>query len=104
MVELLSEKIEVERDPAYPRPLSFKWRGEAYAVAEVLREWVDTGFGSVAPERSRKWYNRHHRRYFHVRCSSGDVFEMYMDYADKRTHTWWLTRKLEQGAPVPHQP
>ncbi len=92
MAEFLGEKIEVERDPKFPRPVSFKWRDEVHVVAEVLEEWVDTGFGT-APERSRKWFTRRHRRYFIVRDSAGDVFEIYLDYANRSNQTWWLVKK-----------
>ena len=92
MERFLAERIEVERDPRFPRPISFTWRGESHAVAEILEEWVDTGFGTV-PERSRKWYNRRHRRYFVVRDSAGDVFEIYLDYANRSNQTWWLVAR-----------
>jgi len=92
MGELVSERIEVERDARLPRPVSFTWRGETHVVAEILEEWVDTGYGHVPP-RSRKWFTRRHRRYFVVRTSAGDTFEMYFDYADKRHHTWWLVAR-----------
>lgn len=93
MAEFLLEKIEVEKDPGLPRPARFTWRGQVRHVAEVVDEWVDVGFGT-APSRSRKWYNRRHRRYFVVRDDIGDVFEMYMDYST-HPHTWWLVRMGE---------
>jgi hypothetical protein len=95
-VEFISEKIEVERDPSFPRPVSFKWRGQVYTVAEIVQEWVDTGFGQ-APPASRKWFNRRHRRYFVVRTTSGETFELYLDYANRGNQTWWLTRRREQA-------
>jgi len=96
MVRLTSEKIEVQRGEASPTPISFEWRGEVHDVVEVVREWVDTGFGT-APERSRKWFNRRHRRYYVVKDSAGDTFEIYFDYADRRKPTWWLTKKLDKA-------
>lgn len=96
MVRFLGERIEVDKDAKSPQPVSFTWRGETHHVAEVLQEWVDTGFGT-APERSRKWYNRRHRRHFVIRDIAGAVFEIYLDYADKRQHTWWLVRKLAEN-------
>lgn len=92
MSELVSEQIEVERDERFPQPVSFVWRGETHVVAEIVKEWVDTGYGHVPP-RSRKWYTRRHRRYFVVRDQAGDEFEIYFDYGDKRHRTWWLVSK-----------
>jgi len=97
MQEFLGERIEVERDEKLPRPVSFKWRGKVHSVADVLQEWVDTGFGTT-PERSRKWYNRRHRRYYVVRDSSGDVFELYLDYANRSNQTWWLTKIMGRSS------
>ena len=97
MQEFLVERIEVEKDDKYPRPISFKWRGKVHTVAEVLKEWVDTGFGT-APPRSRRWYTRRHRRYYVVQDSSGDVFEMYLDYANRGNQTWWLTKTMGRAA------
>ena len=93
MSEFLGEPIEVERGETSPRPIRFMLRGEVHEVAEVLSERVDVGFGSLPPG-SRKWYTRKHRRYYTVRDVAGDVFEMYLDYADRRRPTWWLARKI----------
>jgi hypothetical protein len=87
--EFVGEKIEVETAPDSPRPVSFVWRGESHAIAKVVSESVDTGFGSLPP-RSRVWYNRRHRRYFTVQDTTGDTFDMYMDYARRARPTWWL--------------
>jgi hypothetical protein len=90
MTEFIGEKIDVARaEGPSPRPLSFTWRGRHYDVAEVLQEWVDTGFGATPPH-SRMWYNRHHRRYYIVLTSDGERFKMYFDYADRAHYSWWL--------------
>ncbi|MHC4575377.1 MAG: DUF6504 family protein [Planctomycetota bacterium] len=94
MEEFIGERIEVEKAQTSPRPVRFSWRGEHHDVVEVLREWVDIGFGG-APPGSRKWYNRRHRRYYVVRDADGCVFEMYLDYADRRKPTWWLVERLD---------
>jgi hypothetical protein len=94
MEEFIGERIEVEKAQTSPRPVRFSWRGEHHDVVEVLREWVDIGFGG-APPGSRKWYNRRHRRYYVVRDGEGCVFEMYLDYADRRKPTWWLVERLD---------
>ena len=82
----------MEKAETSPRPVRFMWREEVHDVAEVLHERVDIGFGGL-PTRSRKWYTRRHRRYYVVRDSQGDVFEMYLDYANRKKPTWWLVEK-----------
>jgi len=95
MEEFLGEKIEVEQAKTSPRPVSFKWRGEVHDVRQVLHVRVDTGFGDMPPG-SRQWYTRRHRRYYVVRDSQGDVFEMYLDYANRRKKSWWLIKRWDQ--------
>jgi ribose 1,5-bisphosphokinase PhnN len=94
MTELLSEQIEVKRAENRPLPLSFKWHEQEYIVETVMKEWVDAGFG-LTPPGSRRWYNRRHRRYFIVKCTDGEVFEMFQDYSQKSKITWWLVKKIE---------
>lgn len=91
MQEFVGEEIEVEKAKSSPRPVRFTWRGKVHEVAEVLEQHVDIGFGD-APPKSRKWYARRHRRYYTVRDSEGRVFEMYLDYANRRKQTWWLVK------------
>ena len=97
MTEFIAEKIEVETAESFPRPVRFTWRGETHEVAEIVSEHIDTGYGRLPP-RSRKWFTRRHRRYFTVTDSSGDVFEMYNDYSDRRHKTWWLVRRTGRDA------
>ena len=94
MGELIGERIEVEKAETSPRPLRFCWRGEHHEVVKVLGEWVDIGFGEL-PARSRKCYNRRHRRYYVVRDAQGCVFEIYLDYGNRRKPSWWLAQRLE---------
>jgi hypothetical protein len=94
MEQFIGERIEVEKAETSPRPLRFCWRGGHHDVVEVLSERVDTGFGD-APPRSRKWYNRRHRRYYVIKDGEASVFEIYLDYANRRKPTWWLARRLE---------
>jgi hypothetical protein len=97
MDEFVGEKIEVEKSPTGPQPLRFKWRGGTHEVAEILLERVDIGHGDL-PSRSRKWYTRHHRRYFRVRDTDGNVFEIYLDYGDRSRPTWWLLKSVKDEA------
>jgi hypothetical protein len=100
MVEFLGEKIQVEQAPNSPRPARFTWRGRVHEVVEVLGRHVDIGFGDMPP-RSRRWYTRRHRRYYTVKDAAGDVFEIYLDYANRRKRTWWLVKRLPAGGGKP---
>ena len=93
MDEFLGREIEVEQAAASPRPVRFVLAGQVHAVAQVLREYVDISHGGVGP-RSRKWYNRRHRRHFVVRDSAGAVFDIYLDYANRAHKSWWVLKKL----------
>jgi hypothetical protein len=95
MKRFFGERIEVKRGEMSPDPVSFKWRGEVHEVREILDVRVDIGFGSLPP-RSRKWYTRRHRRYYVVRDSEGDGFEIYLDYGDRGKQTWWLVKRWEE--------
>jgi len=97
MEELVAESIEVEQAATSPRPVRFTWRGKAHDIAEIVQVRVDTGFGGLPP-RSRKWYSRRHRRYYVVKDSKGDVFEMYLDYSNRKKLSWWLTRRWPAGS------
>ena len=89
MDQFVGEQIEVEQASDSPRPVRFTWRGCVHEVAEVLTQSVDIGHGDVPP-RSRHWYTRRHRRCYTVKDSEGAVFEICLDYADRRKRTWWL--------------
>lgn len=91
MDEFVGERIEVEQAAESPRPVRFVWRGQAHEVAEIIRRSLDVGFGDL-PEHSRKWYTRRHRRYYLVKDQHGEVFEIYLDYADRQHKSWWLVR------------
>jgi hypothetical protein len=91
-MNFVGQAITVETAANAPTPLALTWRGQRYVIARVLDEWVDTGYGPGHPARSRRWYTRHHRRHFTVQTAAGDVFEMYLDYADRSHRVWWLSR------------
>ena len=93
--QFIGESIQVDTVGGSPRPQSFRWRGEHHTVAQILDEHVDVGFGSL-PVHSRTWWNRRHRRYFRVCDTNGDIFELYMDYAHRRTPSWWLVKKASR--------
>ncbi len=86
MDEFIGERIQVEQSPTSPRPIRFKWRGATHEIVEILDRRVDIGFGDL-PLRRRKWYTRRHRRYYTVKDSEGDVFQIYLDYANRDNRT-----------------
>jgi hypothetical protein len=96
MEELIAEKIDVEQAATSPRPVRFTWRGKAHEVAEIRQVRVDTGFGGLPP-RSRRWFTRRHRRYYVVKDSEGDAFEIYLDYSNRKKLSWWLAKRRPRG-------
>ncbi|MFB3893833.1 MAG: DUF6504 family protein [Phycisphaerae bacterium] len=96
MDEFIGEDIEVEQSPSSPQPVRFTWRGEVHEVVEVLRQRVDVTFGDLPP-RSRKWFTRRHRRCYVVKDGRGDVYEMYLDYSNRKKVTWHLVRRISAG-------
>jgi hypothetical protein len=96
----------LEKKPGCPN--YFTWRGEAYRIVEMLREWFDyTRRGRFA----RNMQPQHAavaathgswgvgRYYFQVRTVSGQIFELYYDRApkgsDQRKGAWFLVSELE---------
>lgn len=96
--EFIGEPIEVERSPDSPRPMRFRWRNEVHELVAVEREWVDTGYGSL-PRRSRRWFNRRHRRCFVVRDAKGERFMLYLDYSNRSRQTWFLSSRIVGASP-----
>ena len=92
MEEFVGESIEVEKADTSPRPVRFKWRGQIHEVAEVLDEHVDISYGNLPPS-SQKWNTRRHRRYYVIKDLQGNVFKIYLDYANRKKPTWWLAEK-----------
>jgi hypothetical protein len=93
MDEFIAEPVEVEQAPGLPQPARFLWRREKHEVAKIVSEWVDLGHGQL-PETARRWYTRHHRRYYVVEDTAGVRYELYLDYANRKRPAWILTRKL----------
>lgn len=77
-------------------PVSFMLDGKEHTVKEVLEFWPDYGFGSS--ETSKTWRTRHHRNYYRVKTTDGEVYEMYYDRGTNLRHPefrkWYLTQRL----------
>lgn len=114
-VRFISEPIEVtyhhppllEKKPGCPD--GFTWRGEAYAIVEMLSEWHDyQRRGRMArnmkPEHALVASHRGSwgvgQDYYRVRTDSGQLFDLYFDRspkdADHRKGEWFLDRELTE--------
>ena len=76
--QFIGQPIEVTTTGTVRVPASFRLGDCEYEVAEVLEMWQDHGFGMAAPLK-KNWRLRHHRNYFRVRTTDGEVFELYLD-------------------------
>lgn len=112
-VRFIDEPITVEYDepPLYGKkpdcPDRFIWRGDTYAITELLREWLNTARRgrmarnmqpthlAVASHRGSWGVGRYH---FSVRTESGQCFDLYYDRqpkdSDNRKGQWFLFREL----------
>ena len=87
--EFIGRPIEVTTAGEVRVPASFRLGDREYEVAEVVETWQDHGFGMASPLK-KNWRLRHHRNYFRVRTTEGEVIELHLD----RTRVG-----LRQGAP-----
>jgi hypothetical protein len=90
-------EIKVVTGEGVKAPVSFTLEGQEYPVAEVLEFWPDSGFG--AGETSKTWRTRHHRSYYRVKTTGGEIYEMYYDRGTNLKHPefrkWYLTQRLQ---------
>lgn len=77
-------------------PVSFTLDGREYTITEVVELWHDSGFGNS--ETSKTWRTRHHRSYYRVKTTGGDIYEIYFDRGTNLKHPeyrkWYITQKL----------
>jgi hypothetical protein len=76
-------------------PLSFRWNNDEFHVKKIIRQWQDFDYNHLSPKKN--WRTRHHRNYFQIVTTTGDIFELYCDrgiHLDAPKH-WILTRKLD---------
>ena len=95
--QFISREIEVTVAGEIKTPASFSLDGREYIISQILAAWPDHGFGRNPPAR-RKWWQRHHRNYFQIKTTEGDVFEIYYDRGANLKHPelrkWYVSRKL----------
>ncbi|MBI2288238.1 MAG: hypothetical protein HYU83_04610, partial [Chloroflexi bacterium] len=68
-----------------------------FIITDILEAWHDYGFGRPLLRR-RHWWQRHHRNYYSVKTTAGEVFEIYYDRGTSLEHPeykkWYLYRQL----------
>jgi hypothetical protein len=99
--EFIGRPIEVKTTGEVRLPASFFLGDREYEVAEILETWQDHGFGMASPLK-KNWRLRHHRNYFRVRTTQGEVFELYLDRTrvglrQGAPRRWFLYRRLPTG-------
>jgi hypothetical protein len=90
-------QIEVTTGGDVRVPISFRLDERDYVIGEILESWPDHGFGKSSAGRKR-WWQRHHRNYFRVKTTDGEIYEIYYDRGTSLSHPelkkWFLTRRL----------
>ncbi len=96
--EFIGRDISVTVGGEVKTPVSFKLDKKEYLIDEVLDSWPDYGF-SRTNSRTKKWYQRRQRNYYHVKTTEGEVYEIYYDRGVSLKNPgykkWFLTRKLQ---------
>ena len=96
--QFFGQEIEVTLAGEVKTPVSFRLGDRKYDIAEVLEQWHDRGFGKSPAARPR-WWQRHHRTYYKVKTTTGEIFEIYYDRGTSLKHPeykkWILHRKVK---------
>jgi len=91
------KEIKVTTSGEVKAPASFELDGEEHVIAEVLESWPDRGFGRIVLPQ-RKWLQRHHRNYYRVKTTDGELYEIYYDRGvslkNPEYKKWYVTRRL----------
>jgi hypothetical protein len=120
--EFYSEEIEVQfaEEPVLEKrpglPTGFIWRGRAYRIVELRKEWHNyhkrgRSRAFYEKERGAYWVKASQRRgswgagrdYYRVLTDTGQVFDIYYDrkpLRQKRKGQWILWRKVACGEGV----
>ena len=95
--QFFGREIDVTVSGEVRVPVSFRLGAQEYAVSEIIEAWPDHGFGRN-PSRRKRWWQRHHRNYYRVRTTGGEVFEIYYDRGTNLKHPeykkWFVHRQL----------
>ena len=94
--QFFSREIAVTVSGEVKVPVSFRLGGQEHVISEIIEAWPDHGFGR-SPLRHRRWWQRHHRNYYRIRTTGGEVFEIYYDRGTSLKHPeykqWFLYRQ-----------
>ena len=95
--QFISRQIKVITGGEVKVPTSFRLGKQEYIIAEILESWPDYGFG-ISALRRKRWWQRHHRNYYRVKATTGEIFEIYYDRGTSLSHQemkkWFLSRQL----------
>ncbi len=95
--KFIGREIEVTTGGEVRVPVSFRLDDREYVITDILDAWPDYGFGRDTKRRKR-WWQRHHRNYYHVRTKDGEVYEIYHDRGTGLSHPerkkWFLSHQL----------
>jgi hypothetical protein len=96
MAEFIGREIEVTVGGETKAPVAFRLGDQEHEIAEILDAWQDHSFGLAEPLR-KNWRLRHHRNYYRVKTSEGQVFEIYLDRGSvkhRERRRWYVYRRL----------
>ena len=95
--QFFGQEIKVTVSGEVQVPASFRLGDREYVISDIIAAWPDYGFGGIQLRR-KKWWQRHHRNYYRVKTTQGEVFEIYYDRGTKLEHPerkkWFLYRQL----------
>ncbi len=95
--QFFGQEIKVTVSVEVKVPTSFRLGDREYVISDIIKAWPDYGFGSSQLHR-KKWWQRHHRNYYQVKTTQGEVFEIYYDRGTSLKHPerrkWFLYRQL----------
>ncbi|MFH1381724.1 MAG: DUF6504 family protein [Chloroflexota bacterium] len=95
--QFFGQEIKVTVSGEVKTPAAFRLGDNDYVIAEIIETWPDYGFGH-SPLRRKRWWQRHHRNYYRVRTTTGEVFEIYHDrgtnLSQAERQRWYLYRQL----------
>ncbi|MFH1032082.1 MAG: DUF6504 family protein [Chloroflexota bacterium] len=95
--QFFGKEISVTVSGEVKAPTSFRVDDREYTISEIIEAWPDYGFGR-SPLRRKRWWHRHHRNYYRVKTTTGDVFEIYYDRGtnleNPERKKWFLYRQL----------
>ena len=92
MDEFVGRPIQVRCEGFVKRPVAFSLGDREYQIETIVEEWQDWGFGKT--DRQRNWRTRHHRNYYRVRTTDGQMFEIYCDRPKLARVKWYASRRL----------